>query len=621
MKKHHYTRWLLVAATALTLVPHPQAANLDVSGLNTTAGSGGVYAPTSADTFIQNGSGSLEFYSNTTIGGLSGTSGGQISSTTNPSATQYPQLTIDVAAGNSFNYAGMWRPNNWDGSRVTTINIVKNGAGSQEFSGSTTGYNTSYNTRPTLTVNAGTLIISGSIFHDLSTVGYVANPNIVTVNGGTLEFRNNWDPWTAGNAFNAGSVGPNSQTIMVNGGTLKFTNVTQNSARGFTVGNNGATLWADKTFTKFNDPNFNTQAGIAGSTGGNLTLTGSADRCSVNDIIGGVGTWNAGATLIKNGTGSWTVQGVNLNGGVNVSNGILTIAGGSTTTGNMTVSGGTLNLGTASSAGTGQIILSGTGTVNVSNTGFTNNVAISGGTLNLNNLRVTSTITVTGGNFANASNFLGTLNVGSGGVVDASTNMKGTQTYTSGAKLVGNGTVGDVTLNSGAVLAPGNSIGTINMNSLAVQGGSNFNIEIQDPLGVAGVGYDKINVSGNLDLTGVAANNKVTIKLISLNASGIAGDLAAAVSGNRNLTLLSYGSLTAPAGVNLSDLFTLDTSSLTYNGQLAANGMLYNDSANRQIVLQLSPIPEPSTYGMVIGGLSLLAIGARRRQKKATVSA
>jgi autotransporter-associated beta strand protein len=619
MKKTPYTQALLITAAALTLTQKSEAFNFNVSGLNVNAAT---VAPASGDIITQNGSGVFEISSSAlTIAGLQGTSGGQITSgysaTTSSTTTT---LTLNVAAGSSYNYSGMWRPNNSDGSKVTLLNIVKNGEGSQEFSGSTTGYNTSYNTRPTLTVNAGTLIISGSIFHDLSGIGYLVSPNIVTVNGGTLEFRNNWDPWSAGNAFNNGSVGPNSETIMVNGGTLKFTNVTQNSARGFTVGNNGATLWADRTFTKFNDPNFNTQAGIAGSTGGNLTLTGSAAGCSVNDIIGDLGTWRAGATLVKSGTGAWTVQGVSLSGGINVTAGTLTINGGSNTAGNINVSGGTLNLGTASSAGTGRIVISGTGTVNASNSGFTNNVTIQGGTLNLNNLNVTSMISFSGGTFINANNFSGTIYV-SGGALDAASGIKGTHTYASGARLIGNGTVGAVTLNSGAILAPGNSIGTVSMSSLAVRGGAIFNIEIQDPTRAAGVGYDKTNITGALDLTNLSSSNKATIKLFSLDGTGLAGDLANAISVNRNLALMSYGSLNLPAGTNLSDIFTIDTSSLTFNRGLAANGTLYNDSANNQLVLQLSPIPEPSTYGMVIGGLSLLAIGARRRQKKATVSA
>jgi len=618
MKKINYLRWFLAAATAAALVDQVEAANVNLSNINGTAGNAsGTYRLGIGDIVMQNGGGTVEFLNDTIIGGLTGTSGGQISSGTSSSGVQYPTLTINVSANSSYNYSGMWRPNSWDGARVLALDIYKTGEGTQEFSGSTTGYNVSYNTRPQLTVDAGTLIISGSIFHDLTGVGgYFAVANTVTVSGGTLELRNNWDAWTTGAAFNYGSMGPESECLMVNGGTLKFSAVTQSATRGWTVGNNGATIWADTKFTKITDPNFGGKAAIAGSNGGNLTLTGSALDCSFAESVGVAGTWQNTAKLIKNGTGSWTVQGVALNGGVTVNQGTLTISGASTTSGNMTVTGGTLNLGAINSAGNGSIILSGTGIVNVSSAGFTNTATLTGGTLNLNNVSVTSTINLNGGNITNGSGFTGSLIVGNGGVYDAATNLKGTHTYNNGSRLVGNGTIGAVRLNSGAVLAPGNSIGTISMRSLAVQGGSSFNIEIQDPTKLAGVGYDTMNIGGALDLTGLSASNKAKIKLISLNSAGTAGGLASPITVNRNITLMTYGSLTQPTGTNLSDLFTIDTSSLTYNGSLAANSTIYNDSANGQIMLQLSAIPEPSTYGFMIGGVSLLAGLARRRQKK-----
>jgi methionine-rich copper-binding protein CopC len=69
-----------------------------------------------------------------------------------------------------------------------------------------------------------------------------------------------------------------------------------------------------------------------------------------------------------------------------------------------------------------------------------------------------------------------------------------------GGTLGGHGTVGALTLASGATLAPGNSPGRLSTGNLALGVGANFSVEIGGT--VAGTGYDQVDVTGTVDVTG-----------------------------------------------------------------------------------------------------------------------
>ena len=85
------------------------------------------------------------------------------------------------------------------------------------------------------------------------------------------------------------------------------------------------------------------------------------------------------------------------------------------------------------------------------------------------------------------------------------------------------------------------------------------------------------------------------------------------------------------AGLNIADLFTVNTTNLKYadgSGPVAAQYAgqnlsdlikVYTVTTGGNTVLMMS-IPEPSTYGLGLGALALAAVAIRRRkQKKATV--
>jgi hypothetical protein len=84
------------------------------------------------------------------------------------------------------------------------------------------------------------------------------------------------------------------------------------------------------------------------------------------------------------------------------------------------------------------------------------------------------------------------------------------------------------------------------------------------------------------------------------------------------------------SGLNVADLFTINTSNLKYANGNTVTGIsgrgdysdlikVYTVNSGGNTVLMMS-IPEPSTYGLGLGALALAAVAIRRRkQKKATV--
>ena len=105
---------------------------------------------------------------------------------------------------------------------------------------------------------------------------------------------------------------------------------------------------------------------------------------------------------------------------------------------------------------------------------------------------------------------------------------------------------------------------------------------------------------------------------------GSAGNLSL-LQGAAGIQTFSFGSFTAGGlnlgasnlGVNVTDLFTFDTSQFTYTGGTASAASLWAidfNTANGAITL--TAVPEPSTYGIGLGALALAAAAIRRRRRQ-----
>ena len=369
------------------------------------------------------------------------------------------------------------------------------------------------------------------------------------------------------------------------------------------------------------------------ATPGAVTIAvGGANRDDAfSGILSGIGA------LRKEGAYVQTISGTNTySGGTVITAGTLALSGSGTLgAGGVNIEGGTLDLSASTAAFTQTINLGGgringgsldvssiasatSGTVYTSLTGSAGLVKSGSGTLTLG---AGSTHTFTGSTNVNA----GRLQVD--GSLDSAVNVA------SGATLGGHGRInGLVTLGSGAVLDPGGSTGNLTLNNLALSGGSSLNWQVYNAEGVAGVGYDKITVGGQLDLTAASSSSRITLNLVSLanptdNVAGNAGVFDQ--SRNYAFTFLTYGSLNMGSAGNIADFFTIDKSNLrdAAGNLVAGDFSLLDTGTGINLEYTASPVPEHSTYGLGCAFLAMAVVAVRRgrsqgrRESDATRSA
>ena len=216
---------------------------------------------------------------------------------------------------------------------------------------------------------------------------------------------------------------------------------------------------------------------------------------------------------------------------------------------------------------------------------------------------------------ANAIVNNGSLQLGGGTFSSTSTLTNGP-----GSSLSGYGTFsfsGGVTVGSGVAVSPGSPalnsyVGSLSFNSLILGGGGIGTFDIENASGTAGVGYDILGVSGTLAIT-ATPGTPFTLNLESINpGTGLPGAATFNMGQSYSWTLASAASIT---GFSASD-FTLNTSAFT-NG--LGGGSLSLSSNGTDIFLNFTPVPEPSTWVLVLGGTALLAAASlRRRAARAT---
>ncbi len=479
------------------------------------------------------------------------------------------------------------------------LTLTGNGSGTVTLSGAITTGSLAITKSGTSTFVLSHSSVTGSMALNLNggvlavnSANALGSSGTITFGGGTLRYQNGvTTDYSARLADTAGQVyridvgadhsvtfgtgrGANAKSLNKSGaGTLVLApNVTDQTANNRTNNfSNGITLSGG--YLQLGNGNAIGTAGTINFAGGGLRATSSntldySARFSTAagqqyniDTNGQSVTWasnlqSSGGSLTKNGTGT------------------LILTGNNTYSGTTNVNAGTLAFGSATA-------LSPNTTLNVAN----------GATVNFFNH------TISGGNVSFNGNYSTAL------------------TVAAGSTWSGNNTVAGKVTVSGKI-SPGNSPGVQNYASSEWLGGGEYDWEILDAEGVAGTGYDTVNITGTLDLSGLSPSSKFTINVISLSSIGpdVPGDAQNFdETGSFAWTLATAGTI---SGFN-ADHFDINLGGFSnaYVGSFSLG--VVTTMSNQELTLFYTAIPEPSSVALLLGVGALGVAATRRRRVRA----
>jgi autotransporter-associated beta strand protein len=242
------------------------------------------------------------------------------------------------------------------------------------------------------------------------------------------------------------------------------------------------------------------------------------------------------------------------------------------------------------------------GTVEIARAGntYTSGTDVRGGTLRVSAQQALGT---------------GQVNVGSRATLDVASgvSLNNPMSLASGARLSGTGQyapAGGVFISNGAIVSPGalGSVGTLSFGSgLTLGPGGIFEFDIQNLSG-PGSGWDFLSVNGTLTLT-ASGSSPFTISLYSISPDGRSGPLSGFdLTQSYTWQLAGASSI---VGFNSSQ-FALDTSGFL-NG--TGGGAFFVSQSGNQLLLNFTPVPEPSTYVLIVAGGLLVYVFERRRRR------
>lgn len=492
------------------------------------------------------------------------------------------------------------------------------------------------------TVNSGTVALSGT--------GTTVHGNLL-INGGTVSDTTGSQLATTSNVTMAGgtlALGTHAESINTLTGSSGSTISSTTGGGSLTINGTGVSSFAGTLTGSGTIVNGSTGTiGLSGTSSaftGNITVNSGIVSANANNAAGG-----ASATTSVGGTGNFQVQGgvslannftLSTNGASTGNGAIENIAGNNTLTGAVTLgansriqsdagtatfsntvslgsgaAGYTLNVGGNSNTtisgviqnggtGTGSLTKDGTGTLTLSGANtFTGATTITAGTLTAgaaNVLSTTSGVTVSSGATLNLNNFGQTIaNLNSSGALNFGSTGGETLTLTGTNTLAGTmaSAIGTLVVGSGATLTLGANFNDANLNIILAGGTLNLNGTTDT--------FGSLQITGNstLDFSS-SANSLLTVNNVSFQNTGL--------------------TLSVTNWANAQDYFYSNNSpgpqGSTPTNQIVFTGFSGNSTKWLSSDHEITPVPEPSTYGAAFVGACLgLFLLRRSRSKKALI--
>ncbi|HXC02699.1 MAG TPA: autotransporter-associated beta strand repeat-containing protein [Opitutaceae bacterium] len=523
-----------------------------------------------------------------------------------------------TGSGNNLNLGGAG--NTTVSSAITTGagTVTLDGTGTTTFSGAANTYTglTTVNSG-TLSLNkaantaaiAGDLTINAGTVNEAATGQFAATSNL-TVNGGTFAITGG-----TGDTLNSVNTSSGSTVSMATGSTLTISSSGTSTLNGVvsgagaldTSGTGNITLAGSNTYSggsnfastvrALNNNSLGTGAATI-SSGGNLQLQ--------NNVT-------LGNNFTLNSTGTSSVNGAIENiSGTNGISGTVTLSGNSrvqsdsgtlTFSNNVGLGANTLNVGGNSNttisgviSGTGPVTKDGTGTLTLSGANtFTGTTAVSAGTLTAgaaNVLNTTTGVTVSSGATLNINNFNQTVaNLNNSGALSFGSTGGETLTLTGTNTLGGTmtGAVGTLLLGAGTTLTLGANFSDPSLNIILAGGTLNLN-------GTTDV-FDNLTVTGSSTIDFASAANSI----LTVNSIGVSSGMQLSVNNWSNNADFFYSNID-PSAQGTAPIDQIVFDSPTYTGS-ATKWMSYIDGPGSDH--QVTPVPEPATYGAIFTGACL----------------
>jgi autotransporter-associated beta strand protein len=575
-----------------------------------TDASAGVFSPNSA-VFINPGA-TLAVGFNETIAGLNdyffnGNSGGAV--------TIANTAALTVATGpNIYAFSGTI---SGQGSLVKTGTGFLTLTGANTFSGGTT-------------INGGFITVgNGGLTGSLS--GNVTFTGNTSPNGGELQFNRAGTVAFSGNIAGPGRVTNFGTGTLLLSGTNTYSGATLVPSGG--LADAASAAFSPNSFVFLNAGAFltvnlnETIGGLADyypGMGGNVylaspaTLTIGAGSSVFSGAIAGPGA------LLKTGPGTLTLAGNNTYQGGTVIDAASalrlghggaagSIAGDVTNNGALVFDRGDTLVFNGVITGTGTVYQ---GVVPGENHGGTTGTTILTAANNYTGGTVINSGTLVAGNNSAFGTGPLTINGGSLGIASGVVLSTPLDFGPAGGTLSGNGVIGaPFTTGENVTLSPGNSPGTLTFaNSLTWAPGGSYTVEIASAAGnLPGIGFDTIVVSGGTFAITASSAAPFNLRLASLDLSFSAG----LVPDFNRLSDYSWQIASSATGITgfSSAAFSIDTSAFRNplgDGQFFVT--LGGAGGDTAIFLNFTPVPEPSTWALLVTGLAVVAFLARRRR-------